>query len=339
MRLLTFLLLLISLSAACQQPTLELPQMPLHDPWILADQHTHTYHLYTSNVPRLTHVPGAGTMVYTSQDLKHWTAPKVVFTPEKLTWARDGGWAPEVHLFRGHYYLFTTFHNQTRKLEQPAPLGHDTYMRGTIIAMANSPDGPFQPLKTSGPIPPEDFMTLDGTLFVDEDGKPWMVYAHEWLQKIDGTMEAIPLNPNLSSADGDPIHLFKASDAPWIDASMTPNTAENNYVTDGPELFRTKDGHLLMLWSSYERNLYVQTIARSTTGHLQGPWEQLPPLLHHDSGHGMLFRTFDGKLMLIVHRPFRDARGKLYEVQDDGDHLRILRERTDLDGDPVPLIN
>lgn len=94
-----------------------------------------------------------------------------------------------------------------------------------------------------------------------------------------------------------------------------------------------------MLWSSYERDLYVQTIARSETGRLEGPWQQLPPLLHHDSGHGMLFRSFEGKLMLIVHRPFRNARGKIYEMEDEGDHLRIVRERVDLDGESSPSID
>ena len=272
MRLSTLFFMFLSISCACQQPTLELPQMPLHDPWILAYRPTHTYYLYTSNVPSLTKTAGAGTMIYTSRDLKHWTVPKVVFTAERLTWAKDGGWAPEVHFFRGRFYLFTTFHNQEHKIPQPTPLGHDTYMRGTIIAVADAPEGPFQPLKTTGPITPENFMALDGTFFVDEGGKPWMVYAHEWLQKLDGTMEAIPLKPDLSAANGEPIHLFKASDAPWINGSTTPNTAGSRYVTDGPELFRTKDGHLLMLWSSYERNLYVQTIARSKTGRLQGPW-------------------------------------------------------------------
>jgi len=47
----------------------------------------------------------------------------------------------------------------------------------------------------------------------------------------------------------------------------------------------------------------------------------------------MLFHTFDGKLMLVLHRPFKRARGKLYDVRDAGDHLVIERERTDLDGD------
>jgi len=57
-----------------------LPQMPLHDPYILAYAPTKTYYLYTSNVPSLTQMRRVGTMVYTSKDLKHWAAPKVVFT-------------------------------------------------------------------------------------------------------------------------------------------------------------------------------------------------------------------------------------------------------------------
>lgn len=44
--------------------------------------------------------------------------------------------------------------------------------------------------KLDAPITPRDFMTLDGTLYVDRAGAPWMVYAHEWIQKVDGTMEA-----------------------------------------------------------------------------------------------------------------------------------------------------
>jgi beta-xylosidase len=150
-------------------------------------------------------------------------------------------------------------------------------------------------------------------------------------------MEAVPLALDLSSAAGSPIYLFKGSDAPWLDEQATASRKENRYVTDGPELFRTKDNHLLMLWSSYDKNGYVETIARSKSGDLKGPWEQLPPLVRQDSGHGMLFHAFDGQLMMVLHRPFNNARAKLYEMQDDGDHLTILRQRTDLDGDsPAP---
>jgi len=43
-------------------------------------------------------------------------------------------------------------------------------------------------------------MTLDGTLFVDPAGQPWMVYAHEHRQKHDGTMEALPLADEIHQA-------------------------------------------------------------------------------------------------------------------------------------------
>jgi hypothetical protein len=79
-------------------------------------------------------------------------------------------------------------------------------------------------------------------------------YAHEWLQKTDGTMEALRLTDDLSKRVGDPIFLFKASDAPWLDEGVTPSIRSLQYVTDGPELYRTRDGHLLMLWSSYSND-------------------------------------------------------------------------------------
>jgi beta-xylosidase len=320
-----------------QPPVLHLPAMALHDPFILADAVSHTYFLYTSNQHDMSGDSRAGVMAYSSKDLRNWSRPVVVFSVPEHIWADSTRtpWAPEVHAYRGKLYLFTTLHNQNKILRQPPNVPVTTYMRGTCIAVSDSPTGPFTLLKTDGPIPPADFMTLDGTFYQDPDGKPWMVYAHEWLQKTDGTMEAIPLQPDLSAAAGPPIHLFKGSDAPWLNDHVIPSTQPaTSYVTDGPELFRTHDGHLLMLWSSYDRGSYVETVARSKTGTLQGPWEQLPPLVQSDSGHGMLFTTFDGQLMLVLHRPFRNARGKIYEMKDAGDHLDILRERTDLDTAP-----
>jgi|SRR5579862_5219334 len=314
---------------------LHLPEIRLHDPWILAHAPSKTYYLYTSNNRRATGVDRPGTMVYRSKDLLNWEGPFVVFTLPEGTWAsaNQAAWAPEVHEYKGRFYLFTTLHNPGKIIATPPEVWRTNHMRGTVIASSESPEGPFTLLKTNGPVPPADFMTLDGTFYVDKSGMPWMVYAHEWIQKIDGTMEAVPLNEDLSSASGSPIYLFKASDAPWLDEQATASRREGHYVTDGPEMFRTRDGHLLMLWSSYDTGGYVETVARSKSGELKGPWEQLEPLIRQDSGHGMLFHTFDGQLMLVLHRPFNNARAKLYEMSDEGDHLRVIRERTDLDGD------
>ena len=313
---------------------LHLPEIRLHDPWILAHAPSKTYYLYTSNNGRVTGVNRPGTMAYRSKDLLNWEGPLVVFALPEGTWAdNQSAWAPEVHEYQGKFYLLTTLHNPEKIIATPPEVWRTNHMRGTVIARSDSPEGPFTLLKTNSPVPPADFMTLDGTFYVDPHGEPWMVYAHEWIQKIDGTMEAVPLLPDLSAASGPPIYLFKASDAPWLDEQATASRRQNNYVTDGPELFRTRDGHLLMLWSSYDKGGYVETVARSKTGELKGPWEQLQPLVRQDSGHGMLFRTFDGQLMMVLHRPFNNARAKLYEMTDEGDHLVIARQRTDLDGD------
>lgn len=329
-----------SADATKQVPTgivrqnLRLSEIPIHDPWILAYAPTKTYYLYTSNNARVTGVNQPGTIAYRSKDLLHWEGPIITFALPEGTWAANvPAWAPEVHAYKNRFYLFTTLHNPEKIIASPPDVWRTNHMRGTTIAVSQSPEGPFTLLKKDGPIPPANFMTLDGTLYIDKSGKPWMVYAHEWIQKIDGTMEAVPLTEDLSSAAGPPIYLFKASDAPWLDEQGTASVRENHYVTDGPELFRTKDGHLLMLWSSYDNSGYVETVARSKSGEINGPWEQLQPLVRQDSGHGMLFHTFDGQLMMVLHRPFKNARAKLYEVSDEGDHLRIIRERNDLDGD------
>lgn len=317
---------------ATDTATLTLPNMPLHDPWVLANEADKTYYLYTSNVATVSGVSGVGTMAYRSRDLKHWEKPVVVFTASEMKWAQKGGWAPEVHRWKGKYYLFTTIHDDTKPLPPGRNAVRPTYRRGTISAVSDTPLGPFHPLNPEGPLPPDDFMTLDGSLYVDPAGKPWLVYAHEWLQKTDGTMEALRLADDLSKRVGDPIFLFKASDAPWLDEGVTPSIRSLQYVTDGPELYRTRDGHLLMLWSSYSNDdKYIQTVARSKSGSIEGPWEQLAPLVYEDSGHGMLFHAFDGSLMLILHRPFHNARGKIYAMKDDGDHLEVVQERTDLD--------
>jgi beta-xylosidase len=308
---------------------LRLPDMPLHDPWIVADRASGTYHLFTRNERRMSGDARIGIMAYTSRDLKSWTRPRMVFVLPKGGWANDGAWAPEVHRWKGRWYLFATFYNDSAPL--PPNGARKPVRRSTTLAVADRLGGPFMPVRNGEPIVDRSVMTLDGTLFVDAGGKPWLVYAHEWVQIGDGTIEAMPLKDDLSAA-GPPRVLFRASEAPWAKGDEQPD-GSRNFVTDGPELFRTRTGTLLMLWSSYDRDGYVQSIARSTSGRIEGPWEQLPPLVRADSGHGMLFRRFDGTLMMVLHRPFNNARGKLYVMRDMGDTIAIVREATELDGE------
>ena len=314
---------------------IKLGDLSVHDPFILADKSSQTYYLYNSAGGNLTGGRGSGVLAYKSKNLDTWDGPYLVFTVPQGIWANPahGAWAPEVHEYKGKFYLFVTLHNNTALIpNQPPPelrpiyqrVNAEHHLRATQICVADSPEGPFQvwgkKMQT-----PEDLMTLDGTLFV-ENGTPWMVYAHEWIQMLDGTMEAMPLKPDLSEAAGPPIHLFKASDAPWLQDQQKATNKARTYVTDGPEIYRTKNGKLLMIWSSYRDGLYVQTLAHSASGLLRGPWIQDPPLVGEDSGHGMIFHAFDGRLMLILHQPFNRAKAKLFELEDTGDTIRIKRQ-------------
>lgn len=102
-------------------PAMRLPDMPLHDPFVVADDRTRTYYLYTSNDPTVSGVDGTGTMVYRSADLRDWTRPVVVFrtAEQKGIWATEGAWAPEVHAWDGRYYLLTTLHDEDKPLDVP----------------------------------------------------------------------------------------------------------------------------------------------------------------------------------------------------------------------------
>lgn len=313
---------------------LPMTALRLHDPWIVADPKTGTYYLFTRNDAAMTGDKRLGIMVYASRDLKHWSRPKLAFTLPEGGWAKAGAWAPEVHKWKGRYYLFATFHNEALALPAVAGSARKPYRRGTILAVSDRVDGPYQLVRGGEPIVPAATMTLDGTLYVDLAGKPWLVYAHEWLQTTVGTIEAIPLTDDLAAA-GPPKLLFRANEAGWAAGQKQPD-GDTVYVTDGPELFRTANGSLLMLWSSYGADGYVQALARSRSGELDGPWEQLGTLVERDSGHGMIFRTFDGRLMMVLHRPFTFALGKLYEMRDAGDRVEVIREATELDGEAYP---
>ena len=321
-------------SIAAPQSHLALSDFYAHDPFILADPATKTYYLYTAIGARQSPDGHAGVIAYKSTDLESWEGPHLVFSVPNDIWANpaDGAWAPEVHRYRGKLYLFVTLHNNEKLLNEPVPVTHPIYQgkpathhfRGTQIFVADSPDGPFR-LLGKGSITPPEFMALDGTFYVENE-IPYMIYAHEWIQTLDGTMEAIRLAPDLASSMGKPFYLFKGSDAPWLAEQHATSAKARTYVTDGPFLYRTRNGKLLMLWSSYREGLYMEALAYSASGKLEGPWRQSPPLVGDDSGHGMLFKTFDNKLMLVLHHPFRQAHAKLYQMRDTGDTIVVDHE-------------
>jgi GH43 family beta-xylosidase len=287
----------------------------MRDAWILPDVTSQTYFIVSSVGPTVR--------IFVSRDLVTWEGPHVVFRMPPDFWVgaeARGIWAPELHCYRGRYYLFLTVNTATELPEQWRDW-LPRVRRGCQVLVGDSPLGPFAPF-ARGPTLPAEIMTLDGTLWV-EDGIPWMVFCHEWVQIVDGTVEMIQLREDLSATVGEPVRLFAGSDAPWSRCSDRYGC----WVTDGPSLYRSPSGRLFMIWSSGGSKGYTTGIAVSESGRLAGPWwQRAEPLFEEDGGHGCIFRRFDNQLMLALHQPnkYRE-RAHLFELEDTGEILRIAR--------------
>jgi len=269
-----------------------LPEIQIRDPFVVPDPATGRYLLFgTSGFGEASH---GGFLVRTSRDLVTWSEPSAALAPAEGPAGATYFWAPEVHAYRGRWYLLGSFMHGT-EVTRPE-------RRYSRIYVAERPEGPYRPL-TDGPITPEGWLSIDATLHVAADGTPWLVFVREWVQVTDGEMHAMPLTADLRAPAGEPRLLFRASEAAWS-RPQTWETFKDFRVTDGPWLHRTAAGDLLMLWSSFGAGGYLTGVARSVTGGVTLPWVQSPePLFTADGGHPMLFRTFEGTLRMALHSP------------------------------------
>ncbi len=294
---------------------MKLNEIHLRDPFVLADGGK--YYLYGTRRGETTkRIPWQGLDVYISEDLKEWSEPYECFTRPDDFWADRDFFAPEVHKYRGKYYMFASFRSET-------------HLRCSQILVGDSPTGPFLPF-TEKPLTPEDWVCLDATFYVDEDGTPWTAFCHEWTQIGDGTVEVMPLTPDLSAPAGEPVTIIRAGDAKWSYSLI--DVTSRNYVTDGPFFRKGKNGKLYLLWSGFHAGpqyWYVEALAISDSGSILGPWRHADKFIYdEDGGHGMIFDGYDGQLYLILHSTNvpPNERPRLFRLKETDDGF-VITER------------
>lgn len=289
-------------------------EIGIRDPCILVSDGK--YYMYGTGAAW----PGYG--CYVSEDLENWAGPFSVFRfPEGHT-ADSDYWAPECVEYKGNFYLFATYHDRI--------LNH----RGTAVFRADSPLGPFEQI-SDGFATPDDWDSIDGTLYVDKSGQPWMIFVHEWTSTDDeiGRMCVAKMSDDLSKLISEPKEIFRADDG---------KCGMDRRVTDGPYIHTCKDGKLIMLWSNFSDNGYAVGMAECYT--IDGDWKQQPRLLFHrdisgtdyDGGHGMLFTSLDGRLLLSVHSPNSSGEGYhetavFHEVVEVDGTLKLKTEHEKLE--------
>lgn len=274
-------------------------EIHMRDPFVFTCLKENNYYLFGT-----TFADGCGDKdpifeVYQSDNLIDWEGPYVAFQPPKGFWGVRHYWAPEVFELNGRYYMFASF---------KGGIGEN---RGTGILVAGHPAGPYLP-HSDGPVTPADAECLDGTYYEDDEGQKWIIYCHEWTELYEGRIKALRLSVDLKESFGEPIEILNAAKMPWIRHFGDPRIEKTGYLTDAPFMYKTENGELIMLWSSYsipgygDAGLggYTVAVARSSDGRVEGEWahdSQL--LLDRNAGHSSLFRDVHGQLYICTHFP------------------------------------
>ena len=258
-------------------------QINIRDPFVLL--YDGKYYLYGTRGETAFANHAEGLDVYISEDKNEWEGPIPVFQKKEGFWADRHFWAPEVYHYNDAFYMFVTFAAGKKK-------------QGTVVLKAEKPDGEFVEWSDQT-ITPADELCLDGTLYLDRDKTPYMVYCREWKEVRIGQIWAVQLDKELKKPVAEPFMLFKAAEAkPLVKSFLL-----GNYVTDGPFFARTEDDRLHMLWSSYGKGGYVQLMAHKTSEDLTTHFVTDAALYTSDGGHGMIFKDKDNSYCLVLHTP------------------------------------
>lgn len=310
----------------------QLSDLEMSGPFVHVEESEGLYYLYGSS-------PNDVLEARTSPDLVRWSDPFEIFSIPQESWANpeDGISSPEVHRIDGSYYLVITLRDSTEITREFTSVGDPTRVPGydangacgecnknrqvrqaAVLATSDSPGGPFTLLDPGASITWDVLMTRDGTLVV-EDEAPYLVYAQDWVQSIDGLFESMQLTEDLSQAaqyesepvldDGTlravPRHMFRASDVTWYANAPAGIGQLPPYVAQSPQFLDLDDGTLVALWTTYAdaRQHLTQTFQVSDSGTLAGPWRPGHALLEPGHGSAQVFRTLSchSPVAIVAH--------------------------------------
>ncbi len=279
----------------------------IRDPFILSENGI--YYMY-----------GTGWQYYknTSGDINgEWTGPYSMVDwnriKELLPDYEQQCWAPEVYKYGDAYYAITTYNSS----ERGGSVGTHKYDgRGTVILRAETPEGPFTKW-SDGLITPDSWDCIDGTLYIDDNGQPWLFFVHEWTSTDGegGKFACAKLSSDLKTLISEPKDVFSTGG-----------------VTDGCFIYTAANGDLLSLWSTYDDDYgYCVNVIRSKNG-IDGDW-QFDDLLYssyygnESGGHGMLFTDTDGLMKMSFHIDSDNNYAAFINVKEENNKL-VLSDLT-----------
>lgn len=260
------------------------------DPQILL--HKDTYYCYATHNDGKTE----GFYVWKSQDLQHWSEPKMAFRAADY-WGDGKFWAPEVVYHNGKFVMH--YSAKSRDL-QSLRIG---------VAVADSPEGPFTDVHGK-PMFDLGYATIDGSVLRCEQGN-FLYYSRDCCENIiDGVkisqLYCVRLNEDLTETEGEHI-LVSTPTEEFEKKSLADPFKLPHLWNEGPCVIE-RDGIFVMNYSAnwYASNHYA--ICVSTARDPFGPWEKSGnnPVLScredlFGAGHNAFFVDKEGTLRTSFH--------------------------------------
>ena len=289
------------------------------DPFVI--RHSGVFYAYA------TQNSADGFQVMESRDLVHWTHRGACYKPP---WSNGHYWAPEVVAHNGQLYM-------TYSAMNPETKRHDIG-----VATATSPLGPFDHRAVLVRGDDTNGGAIDTTVFLDTDGRPYLLYSEEQPRCI----VLREMAPDLLSVNDERVEVVRP-DRPW-----------ERGVTEAPTvLLRNGVYHLFFSVGWYQSSKLdaCYAVCHATAPSIRGPWMKSPGAVLetrvgrvYGPGHQCVVPLPSGETWMVYHA-WDDQNEPRYGSNPLGRTMRIDRLRWEgdtpvVDGptitpQPVPAVS
>lgn len=215
----------------------------LGDPYLYYEEEEGLFYLYGTT-------GGSRFDYYISSDLTEWELGGTCFEPTNEDWCHSRLWAPEMHKINGRYWLY-----YSAASDGSAPLH-------CSVAVADSPRGPFTNYIDEDNTPSQarfifEFPTIDGSVFVDDDGSLYYYFAKDQVGGVS-TIWGVELeNPYTIKEGCEAVQLTRVGYADMTSGERREWEAVQGNWNEGPFMVK-HDGKYYLTYSanSYTSKYY-----------------------------------------------------------------------------------
>lgn len=244
-------------------------RIALADPFIML--YNNLYYAYGTGAAE-------GIEVYTSDDLKTWKKESTLALHKDNSWGDRWFWAPEVYYIKEKDKFFMYYSSDEH----------------ICVATSDSPFGPFIQQEKKPMI--EDEKCIDNTLFIDDDGTPYMYFdrfddgLNIWVAELEDDLMTIK-EPTLTKC----INVSQE----W--EKVLGRVNEGVFITKHKGIY-----YLTYSGNDFRSPFYGIGFATATSP--KGPWTKYDknPIFQNPEdlvgvGHSAMFRDKKGKLKIVFH--------------------------------------